>query len=136
VDVCCVLCFLSVVNALSYVRPYFLDFHGVVFWQGGTFSPNWTTVVMGSWECLWQEGKAKPGSRQITLEGCIEPLLQMCVAPESAFPTRVFSLSGKTHTLLCLRKRVLEKHFRKHSNLSRFLGNVAVITFNFRIHVS
>jgi hypothetical protein len=40
-----------------------------------------------------------------------EPLLQMCVAPESAFPTRVFSLSGKTrtHFVLCLRKRVYWK---------------------------
>lgn len=43
----------------------------------------------------------------------VQPLglsLQMCVAPESAFPTRVFSLGGNsTHFVLCLRKRIYWK---------------------------
>jgi hypothetical protein len=73
-------------------------------------------------------GKAKPGSRQITVKGCDKPLLQMCVAQESAFPTRVFSLSGKTPHILCCvyeKESIGKEHFRKHSDLSRYLENVA-----------
>lgn len=93
--------------------------------------------MMGSWGYtrIRQEGKTKPGSRQITVEGYNEPLLQMCVAPESAFPTRVFSLSGKTPHILCCvyeKESIGKEHFRKHSDLSRFLDNVAVITFILR----
>jgi hypothetical protein len=79
-----------------------------------------------------KKGKAKPGSRQITVKGNNEPLLHMCVAPESAFPTRVFSLSGKTPHILCCvyeKESIGKEHFRKHSDLSRFLDNVAVVTF-------
>jgi hypothetical protein len=57
----------------------------------------------------------------------------MCVAPESAFPTRVFSLSGKTPHILCCvyeKESIGKEHFRKHSDLSRFLDIVAVIFLN------
>ena len=67
-------------------------------------------MVLGSWGSVMQEGKTKPGSRQITVKGNYEPLLQMCVAPESNFPTRVFSLSGKTsHILCCVYEKVYWK---------------------------
>lgn len=67
-------------------------------------------MVLGSWGSVRQKGKTKPGSRQITVKGNYKLLLQMCVAPESTFPTRVFSLSGKTsHILCCVYEKVYWK---------------------------
>jgi len=104
-----------------------------VLLTGWYFFPDQTAVVMGSQGSVRLEGKTKPGSRQITVKGYFESLLQMCVAPESAFPTRVFSLSGKTPHILCCvyeKESIGKEHFRKHSDLSRLLDNAAVNFFN------
>lgn len=117
--------FLAVVETHSDVGQSPLSFRGVVC----TFISPTSPVVMGTWGICRQEGKAKPGSRRITVKGCGQPLLQMCVAPESAFPTRVFSLSGTTPHILCCvyeKESIGKEHFRKHSDLSRFLESVAI----------